>query len=100
MIETARRAIGPEVVNAMQATLGVTMTSAGAANLVGWIDIVSSFSGLLIAVIGLVLTFFTTLNAHGKFKQTQIKTKMDLLEYYRAKSEYERDMQAGLVDDS
>ena len=90
MIEAIKTRIAdPEIVNGLQATLGVSMTSAGAANLIGWIDIASSFLSLVIALIGLVLTVYTIINASHKMKQNQVKTKMDLLMYEKAKRDYE-----------
>ena len=84
-----RTVVDTEIVNGLQAALGVSMTSAGAANLIGWIDIASSFLSLMIALIGFVLTIFTIINARHKAKQNEVKTKMDLLMYEKAKREHE-----------
>mgnify|MGYP003643572324 CR=1 FL=1 len=91
MIDVIRSRISAdtEIVNGLQAILGVSMTSAGAANLIGWINIASSFLSLLIALIGLVLTVFTIINARHKVKQNEVKTKMDLLMYEKAKREHD-----------
>jgi len=84
-----QKMLDPEVTNALQATLGVSMTGTGAANLIGWIDIASSFLSFIIAIVGLVLTVYTIINASHKMQQNRIKTKMDLLTYEKARKDFE-----------
>jgi len=84
-----QKMLDPEVTNALQATLGVSMTGTGAANLIGWIDIASSFLSLTIAVVGLVLTIYTIINASHKMRQNRIKTEMDQLTLDKARRDFE-----------
>ena len=84
-----QKLVDPEVTNALQATLGVSMTGTGAANLIGWIDIASSFLSLTIAVVGLVLTIYTIINASHKMRQNRIKTEMDQLTLDKARRDFE-----------
>ncbi len=87
--ELKQKLVDPEVTNALQATLGVSMTGTGAANLIGWIDIASSFLSLTIAVVGLVLTIYTIINASHKMRQNRIKTEMDQLTLDKARRDFE-----------
>jgi len=84
-----QKLVDPEVTNALQATLGVSMTGTGAANLIGWIDIASSFLSFTIAIVGLVLTIYTIINASHKMRQNRIKTEMDQLTLDKARRDFD-----------
>ena len=88
MIDVIKQ-VDPDVTNALQGALGVSMAGTGVGNLIGWIDIASSFLSFLIAIVGLVLTIYTIINASHKMKQNQVKTKMDLLTYEKARRDFD-----------
>jgi len=92
MIEELKKKIlsDPNVPDVVPGVLGVSVGTAGAADLTGMIDLFANTFSTLLTLSALVVTVLTGINVWYRSKQIKIKTARDQLELEKSRLELEQ----------